>query len=104
VDIAESLLTRPEIGPELPQSMDDCFMRVVLAFPNGRKASVTQAAEPVFDPSTSVPGLILDIDTFSTRTFDIDDDAIWKEFDELRTVKNMCFFKSLKRAAWEVYR
>jgi uncharacterized protein (TIGR04255 family) len=104
VDIGERLLTRPEIGPELPQLIDDCFMRVVLAFPNGRKASVTQATEPVVDRTVSVRGLILDIDAFSTRAFNIGDDAMWEEFDELRAVKNMCFFKSLKNAAWEVYR
>jgi len=71
VDLGESFLTRPEIGADLPQLMDEYFMRVVVPFPSGRKAVVTQASEPVTDDAASTRGLILDIDAFSTRTFDM---------------------------------
>ncbi len=104
VDLGESFLTRPEVGAELPQLMEEYFMRVVVPFPEGRKVVVTQASELVTEDAASTRGLILDIDAFSTRTFDIGDDAIWKEFDELRAIKNICFFKSLKPATWEAYR
>lgn len=104
VDMAASLLTRPEVGAELPQLVDDFFMHVVVPFPEGRKASITQASEPLTEDGARSRGLILDIDAFSTRSFDIGDDGIWKEFDELRRLKNKCFFHSLKPATWETFR
>lgn len=104
VDMSASLLTRPEVGAELPQLVDEFFMRVVVPFPDGRKASVTQASEPVAETGAQARGLILDIDAFSTRAFDIGDDGVWKEFDELRVIKNKCFFNSLKPATWEAFR
>jgi len=104
IDMSSSLLTRPEVGAELPQLVDEFFMRVVVPFPNGRKASLTQASEPVVDGSALARGLILDIDAFSTTAFAIGDDAMWSEFDELRVIKNVCFFNSLKPATWEAFR
>lgn len=103
VDLGASLLTRPEVGPELPQLVDDFFMRVVVPFSEGRKASITQASEPLAEDGAG-RGLILDIDAFSTRPFEIGDDGIWEEFDALRQVKNKCFFHSLKPATWEAFR
>jgi len=104
VDIGESLLTRPEIAADLPQLLDDYFMRVVVPFANDRKAAVTEASEPLGDLSAMSRGVIVDIEAFSKRVFDIGDDAIWQEFEELRTIKNICFFKSLKPKIWETYR
>lgn len=103
-DLSAGLLTRPEIGADLPQIVDDFFMRVVVPFPDGRKASLTQASEASMEAGVSRRGLILDIDAFSMRGFNSDDDAMWQEFDELRTIKNRCFFKSLSQATWEAFR
>lgn len=104
VDMSANLLTRPEVAAELPQLVDDFFMRVVVPFSEGRKVSITQASEPITEDGAKTRALILDIDAFSTRPFDIGDDAIWKEFDELRLMKNRCFFNSLRPATWEAFR
>lgn len=104
VDVTTQLLTRPEIGAGLPQLVDDFFMRLVIPFSDGRKASITQASEPITDGGAQVRGLILDIDAFSTRPFEIGDQDLWQEFDELRAVKNKCFFESLKQETWEAFR
>ena len=104
VDMSTSLLTRPEVGGELPQLVDEFFMRVVVPFPDGRKASLTQATESLAEEGAKTRGLILDIDAFSPKVFDIGDDAMWLEFDELRVLKNKCFFSSLKPSTWEAFR
>lgn len=103
VDMAANLQTRPEVAPELPQLVEDFFMRVVVPFSDSRKASITQASEPLLEPESTTRGLILDIDAFSTRSFDVGDDAIWQEFDELRTIKNRCFFKSVNETMWRAF-
>jgi uncharacterized protein (TIGR04255 family) len=102
VDISANLLTRPEVGPRLPQVVEDFFMRVVVPFADGRKASVTQASEPI-EAGASTRGLILDIDAFSSTVFQCADDAMWLEFDRLRVIKNTCFFESLTPAMWRAY-
>jgi uncharacterized protein (TIGR04255 family) len=104
VDMSTSLLTRPEVGGDLPQLVEEFFMRVVVPFPDGRKASLTQASEPLAEDGAKTRGLILDIDAFSTRVFDVGDDALWGELDELRVIKNKCFFSSLKPSTWEAFR
>jgi len=104
VDMAASLQTRPEVSPELPQLVEDFFMRVVVPFSNARKASITQASEPLLEAESTTRGLILDIDAFSTREFEVGDDTLWDEFDELRTIKNRCFFKSVSETMWREFR
>jgi uncharacterized protein (TIGR04255 family) len=103
VDMSANLLTRPEVAAELPQLVDDFFMRVLVPFPNGMKASITQASEPMAEDDAKVRGLILDINAFSTRMFNVSDDSLWEEFDALRTIKNQCFFSSLKPEMWEAF-
>lgn len=103
VDMSTNLQTRPEVSPDLPQLVEDFFMRVIVPFSDARKASITQASEPLLEAASTTRGLILDIDAFSTRSFEVDDDAIWQEFDELRIIKNRCFFKSLSETMWRAF-
>jgi len=102
-EVSRRLATRPELSAELPQIVEDLFMRVVVPFGEGRKAAIAQASEPPIGEGATARGLILDIDAFSTRAFEIGDPKMWDELEELRHIKNQCFFKSLTPAAWEPY-
>ncbi len=102
-DVTRKLLTRPRTGHRLPAA-EDYLMRVVMPFEEDRKAAITIASEPrPADRSTS-RGVIVDIEAFATREFAVGEGAIWNEFDALRTIKNICFFDSLRKATWEAYR
>jgi uncharacterized protein (TIGR04255 family) len=60
---------------------------------------------------TAVPGerdaperdLILDVDAVCLKEFDPQDEDIWQELDELRAIKNTCFFGSLQESTLRRY-
>lgn len=102
-DLSHWLRTRAEVPPELPQSLDDYFARIVLAFGDDRKAAIIQASEPA--TGSEHRGLILDIDVFAEKRFAPSDNAgVWAEFEQLRTIKNQCFFQSLHPDLVETYK
>ncbi|AKT44061.1 TIGR04255 family protein [Chondromyces crocatus] len=103
-DLAKQLRTRPEVSPELPQTLEAYFMRLVVPFEDGRRAVITELTESPPEEGAP-PHLILDIDVSTSRTFDptSDADAIWTEFDRLREIKNDCFFSSLEKETWKAY-
>jgi len=102
-DLSHWLRTRAEVPPELPQFLDDYFARIVLSFGEDRKAAIIQAAEPA--NGSGARGLLLDIDVFVVKRFTRSDSAgLWAEFEELRTIKNQCFFQSLHPDLVETYK
>lgn len=103
-DLSKHLRTRPEAGEKLPQVLDEYFMRLILPFAAQRRAVITQATIPLEDGGASGKrSLILDIDAFSETSLAPDSDEIWAEFEELRIVKNRCFFDSLQTETWRAY-
>lgn len=90
-DIKDWLLTAPELGQTLPQTLEGVFMRLVVPFEaEGAKAIITQALEP---SPTDTFRLILDIDAFKIVTGNVPD--IWRELQELRDIKNQVFYGSI---------
>ncbi len=97
--------TLPQLAPELPQSVANLLMRVVLGVSTGRAVVLTMASETVNPAGNSgkIP-VILDIDVFQEGDFKPDDPKIWDILEELRELKNRVFFDSLTEEALEVYR
>ncbi|WP_170229862.1 TIGR04255 family protein [Polyangium fumosum] len=108
--LERSLRTLPKINSALPQHPTNHFMRLVLPFPESRQVVLTQATEDVdllgngmHEAGNSV-GLLLDLDAFVSRSFDPRSSDMWAEFEQLREIKNLCFFESLTPEALERYR
>ena len=94
--------THPQVGPGLPQNVRNFFMRVELPFSAKHTAFLSQTIIPP-DLDTAEPGLILDIHAVSSQEFDPGSPQIWNELDQLREIKNACFFGSVKEQTWRKY-
>jgi len=101
-DLGEYMLTYPRLGPSLPEEMRNFFMRVEVPFTASRAAIVTQTVVPR-EPSADERDLILDVEAVSVTKFEAGDPQIWHELDELRAIKNKCFFGSLQEQTWRRY-
>jgi uncharacterized protein (TIGR04255 family) len=94
VTLESYLRAAPVIPQELPQSIGSFLTRVTI---HDREkdidAHVAQALE------ASAPGrqsaIILDIDAYKQREFDVDEPAIEQTFGQLRAFKNLIFFNSV---------
>lgn len=102
-DLALHLGTRFDVAPTLPQLMDQYFARVTIPFGNGKSAVIQQATESG-RPRDGVRGLIFDVEAQHSCDLDHDSEAIWEHLEELRRIKNRCFFESIKPSTLEVYR
>jgi uncharacterized protein (TIGR04255 family) len=101
--LGDYMLTYPQLGPSLPREMSNFLMRVELPFTANRMAIVTQTVVPQDPGADEERDLILDIDAVSLRRFDPQDPEIWDELDQLREIKNTCFFGSLQEQTWRKY-
>lgn len=102
-DLKDYILTTPEIAPELPQSLDGFFMRLVVPETNLQAvAIITLTMEPVKD--SKVLPLIFDIDVFRQVVFNSNDNEIWDTMEKLRDLKNRIFFKSITEKTKELIR
>src|SRR5690606_10051426 len=99
-DLTSVLRTYPELSPELPQVVEQFFMRVAIPFPSGRVGVIVESVQE--EPSGDL-ALGLDIQAVVQREFSPESEELWSEFDELRSIKNKCFFESLKQSKWEEY-
>ncbi len=101
-DLSQYMLTHPTIGPSLPRALGSFFMRVEVPFSPQRVVTITQTVVPR-QPESDERDLILDVDAIAQREFDSDDPQIWYELDDLRAIKNMSFFGSLREQTWRRY-
>ncbi|NOT95989.1 MAG: TIGR04255 family protein, partial [Nitrospira sp.] len=103
-DFKDYILTTPETAPDLPQGLDNFFMRLVIPDPKGQAvAIVTETVEPIDELSNRLP-LIFDIDVFRAGAFNVQDNSMWETFESLHDLKNDIFFKSLTPKAKELFR
>ena len=91
IELNEYLTSAPHVPKELPQTLENFFQRVVVLFPDGIKAIVTQALEPSIEASR----IILDIDVFAQVTVQGESADLWSLVDALRDIKNAVFFSSV---------
>lgn len=102
-ELSDYILTTPEMAPELPQSLDSFFMRLVVRDPNSQAvAIITLTMEPVIDQK--VLPLIFDIDVFREAVFNSNDNGIWDTMEKLHELKNIIFFKSITEKTKELIR
>lgn len=102
-DLSVTLQTRPDLSPGLPQELEEYFQRLVIPFPDGVRAAITQVIPPR-DVQTKKPLFVLDIDVSVGVDLDASSVAMWPTFDRLRSIKNQCFFESLQRTKWEDFK
>lgn len=101
-DLGDHMLTHPRLGPSLPNEMRNFLMRVEVPFTANRVAILTETVVPP-QPGADERDLILDVDAVSLKEFDAGDPQLWHELDELRVIKNKCFFGSLQDSTWRRY-
>jgi uncharacterized protein (TIGR04255 family) len=101
-DFKDYLLTIPEIAPNLPQSLADFIMRLVVPNP---EIEATAVINVVMDQSSSAKMLpiIFDIDVFKITNHPGNSEDIWHDFDQLRVFKNEIFFNSITDKAKELF-
>jgi uncharacterized protein (TIGR04255 family) len=65
--------------------------------------TIAQTFEPraPTTPGRSYPAVVLDVDAFIERAFEIDDPGTWAALESLRDVKNMAFFNSITEETLE---
>lgn len=101
-DFKDYILTVPEVAAALPQGLVKYFMQLVIPEPEiPATAIITEAMEPSAD-STKV-ALILDIDVFCLKVFEVKDRGLWEVFEKLRDLKNNIFFKSITDKTKELF-
>jgi uncharacterized protein (TIGR04255 family) len=93
-NFSEYLSSYPVVPPELPKQIATFLTRIVIPESDfSADAAITQALEKPTDPNSVT--IILDIDVYRVRQYEIDDEAIKLEFEELRKLKNIIFFSSI---------
>jgi uncharacterized protein (TIGR04255 family) len=93
-DLTDYLRTVPEIADGLPQTLSGLFMRLVVPFGPDATAIITQAIDDANVTAEKLP-VILDVEVLREVVLAPDANDLWACMDELRTVKNDVFFKSL---------
>jgi len=98
----EDYLSAPPLIPDgLPQTVSSFLTRVVIPEPSiDATGIITQALEG--HEGDELP-VILDIDVFVNRQFDIDDPTYWDALEDLRIFKNRIFFHSITDTTAELF-
>jgi len=103
-DIKEYILTVPEIAPELPQVLENFFMRLVLPKPKIQAmAIITQTMETIPAPGNVLP-FIFDIEVYKDKGSAIEFGNMWDEIEELHEFKNEIFFGSITPKTRELFK
>jgi uncharacterized protein (TIGR04255 family) len=102
-DIDTYLVVPPELPDGVPSSVSSFLQRVTINEKDfGSSINLTQVLEGGTPPGHPVP-VILDIDVYRVAEFPIDTDEVWNYLENLRSVKNRFFFRSLTPAAIAIY-
>jgi uncharacterized protein (TIGR04255 family) len=93
-DFSDYLCAPPVVPPELPRKVATFLTRIVIPESDfSADAAITQALERPDDPNSVT--IILDIDVYRARQYEIDDEKTKLEFEELHQLKNKIFFGSI---------
>jgi uncharacterized protein (TIGR04255 family) len=101
-DFSEYLGAPPVIPTDLPKQVATFLTRIVIPEADlGAEAVITQALEKPTDPNFVT--IILDIDVYRARQYELDIERIKLEFEELRQLKNKIFFGSITEEAARLF-
>lgn len=99
--IEDYILTSPVIAPDLPQDVQNFFMRLVLPFPAIKAEGILiSTMEP---PRGGKLPLVFDTDVFKGFDSPVTEDTVWAHFEDLRKLKNLIFEKSTSPKAKELF-
>jgi uncharacterized protein (TIGR04255 family) len=103
-DIKDYIKTAPDVAPELPQILQNFFMRLVLPKPKTQSmAIITQTMEPITASSKVLP-FIFDIEVYKDNGSAIEFGNMWEELEELHEFKNEIFFGSITPKTRELFK
>lgn len=93
---------QPPVGLEVP--FHGFLYRETLAIPGHSYAvNVIRTIQPPEAPGIQGPGLILDIDAFTTQDFELSEALLARRLLEMRWLKNKVFFGSITPKAKELF-
>lgn len=102
-DLADYLTAPPRTPEGVPGSIASFLTKVVLNNPQtGIAANITQGLENSAEPGSV--GVILDIDVYVGREFELRDPSIKNTFVRLRELKNDIFFSSITEDAVRLFK
>jgi len=102
-DLRDYLATNFDIAQNLPQSIADFLLRIVIPFPDeGCSAIITQTFDHASEKD-QMP-LIFDIDVFQVGEPSIASATLWEQLGRLRSVKNRIFFESIEDKVIEEFK
>lgn len=91
-----------DVPDEAPQAVEAFLQRFQLVDVNSHARVILTLALDKPDPGTRVP-VILDIDAFALTDLELSDPAVWDILENLRTLKNRCFFSTITEMTAELY-
>lgn len=100
-EMADILVSPPQVPSELPQQFTTFLTRVVVPLEKKTHVSITHAYN--VPPATSGNTVLLDIDVVRTEELDPEPASLRPIFDELREFKNRAFFGSLTEESVEKF-
>ncbi len=93
----------PEVAPGIPQNIAQYLMRLVIPDNSSSiNAVITEATAPP-ERENTYP-VILDLDVSRDISIDPADPMIWNIMEDLRSYKNLLFFRTLTSKALDMYR
>jgi uncharacterized protein (TIGR04255 family) len=101
--IGQYLTTPPKLHEKFELTTKSVFMRATIEDVDKQMAAtITQEINQ--NDSIGITVVILDIDAFSLRKFSIaNEEMIWKNFEQLREMKNDIFYRSVTQSAIEFF-
>ncbi|MDD5321339.1 MAG: TIGR04255 family protein [Methylococcales bacterium] len=92
-----------DVPEEAPQALSSFFQQFQLVDTSSNaRVNLTLAMESI--RSGEPAPVILDVDAFTFTTLDPEDEKLWAILENLRDLKNRCFFGSLTDQAVELYK
>lgn len=91
-----------EVPDEAPQAVAAFLQRFQLVDTTTRASANLTLALNEYQSDVPAP-VILDIDAFASADLDPGDPEIWQRLDQLRELKNRCFFGTITEQAAELY-
>lgn len=94
----------PEVLKGLPLSRAGFFHRDVLDVPGyPYTVTIVRTVQPTQTRGSKGLGLLLDIDVFTTESFELRDDLLTQRLTEMRWLKNKAFFGSITEQALQSF-
>lgn len=100
-NLEDYITNPPKLPPKAPSLFEGALSRIKLVDEeNDIFVNLTQAIES----REKKAAIILDIDAFRKKEYDLEEEFPWEDFSQLREMKNRIFFSSLTEKAINLYK